>query len=39
MTFRAIGHGRKVVTNRGGNIELLEEIRRVRTRMEAPKEN
>jgi hypothetical protein len=34
MEFRARGRGR-----RGGNVELLEEIQRLQTRMEALEEN
>ena len=29
MEFRARGHGRRGVANRGGNVELPEEIRRL----------
>ena len=35
MVFRARGRGRRGVANRGGNMELLEEIRRLQTRLEA----
>ena len=35
MAFRARGHGRRGVANKGGNAELLEEIIRLQTRLEA----
>ena len=35
MAFRARGHGRRGATNRGGNVKLIEGIRRLQTRLEA----
>lgn len=35
MAFRARGRGRRGIANKGGNVELLEEIRRLQTRLEA----
>ena len=35
MTFIARGCGRREVVNRGGNAELLEDIKRIKTKMEA----
>lgn len=35
MTFKARGHGRRGAANRGGNVELLEDIRILQTRLEA----
>ena len=35
MEFRERGHGRRGSINRGGNAEMLEEIRRLHTRLEA----
>ena len=35
MEFRERGHGRRGAANRGGTAELMEEIRRLQTRLEA----
>ena len=35
MALRARGCGRRGVANKGGNVKLLEEIRRIQTKMEA----
>ena len=35
MEFRERGHVRRGATNRGGNAELLKEIRKLMTRLEA----